>query len=501
MNQDLALSSSMQAFYHKADRAMLGVLWICMLYALALASWHGTWLQALLVGGGTLLAMHGLQAVAGATRLFRCAIAAALMVMSALHINQSQGTVEMHFSIFILLAFLVYYRDWFPIAVAATVIAVHHLTFFYLQARVSGVWLAANATWGLVVIHAGYVIVEAGVLIYLAKQSYNDALEGEALGVATTRMVGNGESIDLTYRVPMKSPMLDAFNSFVNHLDTLVGGLQGDLKRVSDVGNAVSDKSGQVRLGADKQAGETTYMAQAMQELSSATSEVARNAEDAAVAARSANGHAAQGSKAMLNIKQEVASLNADLALTGEAVNGTAQLAADIHQVVDVIKGVAEQTNLLALNAAIEAARAGEQGRGFAVVADEVRSLSQRTAKSTAEIQDFIVRLQKASEAATSAMSRSESSVKRCLEAADTSAELLAGIVSEITHISQLNDLIATATHEQSTVGEDVAEHLKGVLSVAQANAGQAMDLSGLAAELDGLRHHLDQQVMRFVTR
>jgi methyl-accepting chemotaxis protein len=491
----------LDGFYRKADRSMLAVLWICMLYSLGLAAWYDAWGQALLVGGGTLLVMHLLQAVVGGQRVFRCAMGAALMVMSALHINQSQGVVEMHFSIFVLLALLIYYRDWLPIVIAAGVIAVHHLAFFYLQTRGSGVWLAANATWGLVWLHAGYVVVETAVLVYLAQQSYRDALEGAALGAATRNMVSNDRGIDLTYRIPMKTPMIESFNGFVGQLEGLVSGLQTDLGQVSQVGSTVSQKASEVRSGADRQAGETQYMVQAMRELSSATEEVARSAQDAAVAARSANGHARQGNEAMQKIKQEVASLDGDISLTGQAVDGTAQIAMDIHQVVDVIRGVAEQTNLLALNAAIEAARAGEQGRGFAVVADEVRNLSQRTAKSTAEIQDFISRLQKASDSATEAMARSQASVRRCLEAADSSAEMLSGVVEEITHISQLNDMIATATHEQATVGEDVSQHLSGIQHIAEGNAGQATDLAGLAIRLDGLRDGLDQKIQRFITR
>lgn len=491
----------LDGFYHKADHSMLAVLWICMLYSLALAAWFGTWGQSLLVGGGTLLAMHLLQVLAGGQRLFRCAMAAALMVMAALHINQSQGTLEMHFSVFVLLALLIYYRDWLPIVVAAAVIAVHHLGFFFLQSRAAGVWLAADASWGLVWVHAGYVVVETVVLVYLAQQSYKDALEGAALSAATGYMVGNERGIDLSYRAPMKSPMIDAFNGFVDQLEGLVASLQSDLGQVSEVGSSVSRKAAEVRGGADRQAGETQYMVQAMRELSGATEEVARSAEEAATAARSANGHAEQGNAAMQKIKQEVASLDQDIGLTGQAVEGTAQLAMDIHQVVDVIRGVAEQTNLLALNAAIEAARAGEQGRGFAVVADEVRNLSQRTAKSTAEIQDFISRLQKASDAATEAMSRSQASVRRCLDAADSSAQMLSGVVGEIRHISELNDMIATATQQQATVGEDVSGHLNGVLQIAETNVGQATDLAGLASELDALRARLDQQVRRFVTR
>jgi methyl-accepting chemotaxis protein len=493
-------SSSLAAHYHKADRVMLVVLWVCQLFALGLASWYGTWLQALLVGGGTLAVMHGLHALSGGTRLFRCAVGIALMVMASLHINQSHGTVEMHFSIFVLLAFLIYYRDWLPIVVAAAFIAIHHLSFFYLQSRAMGVWLAADATWGLVIVHAGYVVAEAAVLVYLARETYRDARDGESLASITTAMLSNPQALDLTRRAEADTPVLRGFNTMLAQIDDLISGVQSTLKQLASVSGSVSEKSGQVREGADRQAGEAEYMSQAMQELSTATSEVARSAEEAAGAARNVNDHARQGNQAMQQIRMEIESLNGDLGVTGDAVNGTASLANEINQVVDMIRGVADQTNLLALNAAIEAARAGEQGRGFAVVADEVRNLSQRTAKSTAEIQDLITRLQHASEAARSAMERSQESVKRCLGSADASASTLAGMVEEVGHISRLNDMIATATMEQSSVGDDVSQHLLGVNEVAQNNAVQAVALDGLAHEVDRLRGELEASALRFVT-
>ena len=115
--------SPLELHYRKADRIMLMVLWLMFLYSLGLALWHGTWGQALLVGGGTAAVMTVLQQLIAGRRLLRCAIGAAFMVMSALHINQAGGMLEMHFGIFVLLAFLVYYRDWLPIVVAAAVIA------------------------------------------------------------------------------------------------------------------------------------------------------------------------------------------------------------------------------------------------------------------------------------------------------------------------------------------------------------------------------------------
>ncbi|WP_373185594.1 methyl-accepting chemotaxis protein [Halopseudomonas sp.] len=493
-------ASSLAAHYYKADRVMLVVLWVCQLYALGLATWYGTWFQALLVGGGTLAVMHGLHALIGGTRLFRCAMGAALMVMSILHINQSQGTVEMHFSIFVLLAVLIFYRDWLPIVVAAVVIAVHHLLFFYLQSRAMGVWLAAEASWGLVFVHAGYVVAETAVLVYLAQESYRDARDGEMLASMTTAILRDPEALDLTRRADAYTPVLRNFNSFVAQLDELISGVQGILNTLGGLSGSVAEKSGRVREGADRQASEAEYMSQAMQELNSATTDVARSADDAAGAARNMNEHAQQGNQAMQQIRLEINSLNGDLGVTGSAVNGTAEVANEIHQVVDMIRGVAEQTNLLALNAAIEAARAGEHGRGFAVVADEVRNLSQRTAKSTAEIQDLISRLQQSSEAATSAMERSQISVQRCLASADTSAATLASMVEEFGQILRLNDMIATATMEQSTVGDDVSQHLRGVSEVARNNASEAIALDGLSQELDSLRGTLENRAMRFVT-
>lgn len=488
-------------FYQRADRIMVGVLALCLLYAFALAPWHGTWGSALLVGGLTLGGTALLLNTMAGTRLLRCVIATGFMVMSALHIHQSHGTVEMHFSIFVLLALLIFYRDWLPIAVATAVIAVHHFLFYALQINGVGVYVTEHPMLHMIFIHAGYVLAEAAVLIYLAQLLQRDAREGAALADTTQAISADGKSLDLSRRAPFSSVVTDAFNTFLDQLEGLVTQVNRRLASLRDMGQALAHKSAQVSISAERQATESEYMVQAMQEMSSATAEVARNAEQAAFSARAADAHAQSGNQAMQHIKQEISSLNQDIQLTGDAVVGAAQLAQDIHQVIDVIRGVAEQTNLLALNAAIEAARAGDHGRGFAVVADEVRNLSQRTAQSTREIQDFIERLQRASQSASDAMARSQSSVQRCLDAADASARTLSGMAGEISQISRLNDMIAAATQEQSAVGDDVARHLHEVDGIARSNAAQAVDLAAVSSELQALSVELDEQIKRFRTR
>lgn len=495
---DSGTSTGLHDFYLRADRIMLVVLNVTFLYALALAPWHGTWPSALLVGGGTLAMMAGLSQIIAGTRLYRCLVAIALMVMSALHIHQSHGTVEMHFSIFVLLAFLIYYRDWLPIVIGTVVIAVHHLLFFQLQLSGYPVWVSEHGSWGMIWIHAAYVVAEAVVLVYLALLSQREAREGEAMAEATRKVSEDGEHINLAYRVPMETPVAESFNGLLAQIDTLVRDVDQRVGALREMGDALKTKAQQVSNGAEQNAAESEYITQAMQEMSSATAEVARNAEQAASAGRNADSHAARGDQAMQDVRREIEALNHDITATGESVMGAARLAGDIHQVLDVIKGVAEQTNLLALNAAIEAARAGEHGRGFAVVADEVRTLSQRTAEATVEIQQFVQNLEQASDSARSAMTRSEEAVQRSLEAVGSGVETLSGMAGEINEISRLNDMTAAASQEQSTVGDDVGRHLQEVGKVASSNAAQAVDLTALASELQSLSADLDRQVKRF---
>lgn len=120
------------SFYSRADNTMLGILWAMSLFAIGLSLWHDSFLLGLIVAGGTTVTLSVLKGLIGGTRAYRCLIGAAFMVLAALHIQLSHGTIEMHFGIFVLLAVLLYYRDWLPIVVAAGLIAVHHVVFFLL---------------------------------------------------------------------------------------------------------------------------------------------------------------------------------------------------------------------------------------------------------------------------------------------------------------------------------------------------------------------------------
>ncbi|MGK9063868.1 methyl-accepting chemotaxis protein [Stutzerimonas chloritidismutans] len=484
--------------YRKADRIMLGVLWFLVIYALGIGAVYGTWMQALLVGGGTALAMTMLNAFIAGQRLMRCLVGVAFMVMSGLHINQAEGLMEMHFGIFALLAFLVYYRDWLPIVVAAGTIAIHHLAFFALQQDGASVHLMPHGNWAEVFLHAFYVVVESAILIYLAIRAESEAREGEALRGTAAAITRDATTIDLRQRSKASGPVAQRFNHMLDQLSELIGAVVHDTQGLGGTAGNLNKAMQQMRAGADRQLAETAYMVQAMQQMSTAIEEVASHADQAARATQAANAKAEQGRVAVDTSREEIALLARRIDSTDEVMQDLAQQSEQIGRVLEVIRSIADQTNLLALNAAIEAARAGEQGRGFAVVADEVRNLAQKTAASTSEIQDIISRLQQGSRKAASSMQESRDNVSRCVDDSQRTAALLESVVQEMASVSQMNELIASATHEQTAVSADVAHHLQTVQAIAEQNATDANQLDRDGDGLHALAARLSQLSGRF---
>ena len=245
----------------------------------------------------------------------------------------------------------------------------------------------------------------------------------------------------------------------------------------------------------------TDQVATAMQEMSATSQEVARHTTEAAQAADAADSACEQGEQAMRLMVSSIASIREEISHTADVVHSLANDSARIGAVLEVIHGIAEQTNLLALNAAIEAARAGEQGRGFAVVADEVRNLARRTAESTAEIQQIIEAVQGGARNAVQAIESGQRSSDDGVEQVNRAVEILRGISEAVEAIRDMNRQIATAAEEQTAVAEEMTHSLTDITGIAKANqqhverthqaAGQLLEIS---AELGTVTRqiHLD---------
>lgn len=249
--------------------------------------------------------------------------------------------------------------------------------------------------------------------------------------------------------------------------------------------------------GTNEQFNRTDQVATAMNEMSATAQEVARHAADAARAADDADQSAQQGEKVMQGTIHTITQMRGEIANTATVIRQLETDSGRIGKVLEVIRGIAEQTNLLALNAAIEAARAGEAGRGFAVVADEVRSLAQRTAASIIEINQIIQSVQTgavdAAQAIESGQSRSEESVEQVTQA----GAMLERITASVEAIRDMNRQIATAAEEQTSVAEDISRNLTEITSIASTNLDNVQRTEAASNNLHGLSGQLSAVTAR----
>ncbi|UVE18229.1 methyl-accepting chemotaxis protein [Pseudomonas sp. LS44] len=281
-------------------------------------------------------------------------------------------------------------------------------------------------------------------------------------------------------------------------LRELVGRIHDGVTQIASAAEELSAVTEQTSAGVNSQKVETDQVATAMNEMAATVQEVARNAEQASEAAAEADREASQGDRVVSDAIAQMDRLAAEVQSSAQAMEQLKQESAKIGSVLDVIKSVAEQTNLLALNAAIEAARAGEAGRGFAVVADEVRGLAQRTQKSTEEIEELIAGLHSGTQAAASRMDSSRDLAGRTVELARKAGDALANINQRVSSIQAMNLQIAAAAEEQSAVAEEINRSVINVRDISEQTAAASEETAASSTELARLGGELQQLVNGF---
>ncbi len=454
---------------------------------------------SMLVGA---LALAGYLLLRG-TRACSVVFAACLMLFSAVMIQAQMGRIEMHFHIFSALALVIIYRDWLPVVVAAGVIAAHHLILTGLQlaeSQIGGIPLMIfnyGCSWGIAFLHAAFVVFEAGILVFFALRM---GVEKQQTLQMITIVHEFDQDKDLRGRLPAQNQNVSALS--FNQMMEQSGALIRQLREFSGVlrhnAEQLASASKSTRKYVEQQQQQADQVATATNQMAASVQEVAQNAQLASEASADASRASNAGSKAMDSARTMTEATNQALGDSSRMVSQLSEKVESIARVTGSINDISDQTNLLALNAAIEAARAGEHGRGFAVVADEVRSLSKRTQEFTSEIRTTVDELKSLSEATHAAMEMGQSRSGESNRAIKDAAEAISRIEEAIGAVSNMNDQIASACEEQSATSVQINESIHSVATRNTQVAEEASGVQQMSEELERVVGGVDELVNRY---
>ena len=482
----------------------------------------------------------------------RYAIAVGQMLTSALLIHLTGGRIETHFHVFASLGILAGYRDWKVFIIATVVVALDHLFrgIYYPQSvfgiLTSDLWRVVEHAWWVVFMVAFLLKNYANTIAEVRRMARQQAeieemnasnqqlleqsREQEALLTQKQEELEQAMAALEAERTALRSgveAMLEAMDRFADgdlrvrlpedregDLGRLFCGFNQALDRVAqmirearEIASATAALSAQISnateelaAGSQQQSAQTHDVAAAMEEMTRTIVESARHASQTAEVAETAGRLAQDGRNIVDQTVHKIRELAEVVRSSSETIQKLGASSEEIGEIVSVINEIADQTNLLALNAAIEAARAGEQGRGFAVVADEVRKLAERTSQATRQIADMIATIQADTRAAVAAMERGTHEVEESIRLADQAGQALARIVEGVQQAIDTVTQIAAATEEQSTTSEEISRNVETISSLAAEAARNVATIAQTTEELAHLTQRLQALMEQFRT-
>jgi len=347
------------------------------------------------------------------------------------------------------------------------------------------------------------LIIGTIVAVFLAKLAIN-TIFGPLANLRNT-LTNIEQNSDLSILADIEAndevgQMGNALNKMLSKFKTVMSQVTGASTQLAAASDQMSSISAQSNQGIQTQLQKSEQIATAINEMSATAQEVARSASTASQAANDADSQAKEGETVVTRAVESINELNGDVQRISDVINMLSSESENVGRVLDVIKDIAEQTNLLALNAAIEAARAGEQGRGFAVVADEVRTLAGRTQDSTLEIQKMIEKFQQGTQDAVSVMESGKEKADSSVAQAEKAASALTEITRMVSKINDMNTQIASAAEEQTAVAEEINKNILSVNTITQQNSQGAQQTENASRELSSLAVELQALVQTFKT-
>ena len=432
--------------------------------------------------------------------LSRHAMAIGVQLLTALHIHQSFGLIEVHFEIFVLLAFLSYFRDWKVIATGTAVVAVHHISFFFLQAGGAPLFIfeEGHISFSILLMHAAFALAEGGVLMYMAKQSHQEGAGAAELRLAIDNMQRSDGKLDLTVALNRQSNIVKPFAELIDQVKSLIelaSNLTDDVVNGCNKMESAANNMFEISRNTDQELAMVSASSEEIAQTMQLSTEQTTLASDKASAAQTSS----QSTRdSISNSSRTIESLRHTLNAAADTNSALNEQCSHISEAMRSITAVAEQTNLLALNAAIESARAGEHGRGFAVVADEVRTLAIRSKESADQITTITEQLVNQTANSVDQMQTCITLVDEAVLSSNTATEAMTLIMQQIQNASESMTEIATSAVEQETASASIAQSTARLSEFTSQELATAESLSAEVTTLTDISQKMRNAIARF---